>query len=285
MLKTQFSKIVVYIILAYALAWAIWLVGINVLSPMTAMSDERFFPFLLAGSFAPTIAALVVTGLSGDMSAMRSLLTSLIRVRVNWRIYLFTFFLLPLVGLLAYLILGIPGKIELWQFALSAIVLAPVNAFFGGIVFGAGPLGEEMGWRGIMQEHLQSTFNRFVLALIIGLIWTFWHLPLFAFEDWRNGLDLPLFAILYPVSLILIAFTMGHLWRWSKGSLFITIFFHAIVNITATALTNSEWWNLSGYSATQIYVTILVLFAIIAILAEIFSRTIFRSLMAAPSAT
>jgi uncharacterized protein len=275
-MKNPYNAILLFVLLAYGLSSAVWFSGFVLIDGLSDLQDERFTPFLFVGSFGPTVAALIVTGWYNGRSAVIDLLKRVVQVKVNWRVYLFAFFVLPTVGILLFLILGIRSQIPLWQIGLTMIPLAPVNALFGGILFGYGPLGEEMGWRGLMQEQLQARISPVLLALIIGVVWSFWHWPLFQFDSFRVGLDLPLFILLYTLSLVLIAFIMGHLWRWSRGSLFVAIFFHAVVNITTTGLTNGDWWQLEVVSNVQLYVLVLGTFALTAILAEMASRTFLR---------
>ena len=269
-------SILAFAVIAYAISWAIWLTGIVSIDGMTGIEDERFAGFLLAGSFGPTAAALVVAGFAGGRAAVVSLLKRLILVRVNWRVYIATFFLLPAIGLVFYLVLGISAKIAVWKIAVTMIALVPVNAFMSGIVFGVGPLGEEMGWRGFLQDRLRGRTRSIAAAIIVGLVWAFWHLPAFRFADFRNGLSWPQFVVLYPISTILIAFIMGHLWRWSSGSLFMAIFFHAVLNTTAANLMRDNWWNFGDLTALQIYVVILAILALTACVAELLSPMMFR---------
>src|SRR5690606_1948248 len=42
-----------------------------------------------------------------------------------------------------------------------------------------GPLAEELGWRGFALRQLDSKKDFVKSSLIIGVIWTFWHAPLF----------------------------------------------------------------------------------------------------------
>ena len=44
------------------------------------------------------------------------------------------------------------------------------------IFFGGGE--EEIGWRGYILPSLEERFGRWIGSGMLGLIWTFWHLPL-----------------------------------------------------------------------------------------------------------
>lgn len=265
-----------FVVSAYAISWAIWVSGMLSIEGLTGLEDERFAGFLLAGSFGPTLAALATAGFTGGGSSMINLLKSLFRVRVNWRVHVATFFLMPCIGLAFYLVLGISPRIELWKIAATMIALVPLNALVGGIIFGVGPLGEELGWRGYLQPRLQSAAGTAATAIIVGLVWAFWHLPVFRFADFRNGLELPQFIVLYPLSTILIAFSMGHLWRWSHGSVFVAVCFHAVLNTTAANLTRKNWWDFKELTQVQIYLAILAVFALTAVGTQLLSRLVFH---------
>ncbi len=265
-----------FVVIAYAISWAIWLTGMLAIDGLTSLEDERFVGFLLAGSFGPTIAALAMAGFTGGRPSIGRLLKGLTRVRMNWRVYVVTFFLMPGIGLLFYLVLGISPKIALWKIATTMVALVPLNAIVVGIILGVGPLGEELGWRGFLQARLQGRAGPVASAIIVGLVWAFWHLPVFRFADFRNGLDLSQFIVLYPLSTILVAFSMGHLWRWSKGSVFVAMCFHAVLNTTAVNLTRDNWWDFGNLTAVQIYLAILAVFALTACGTQVLSRMVFR---------
>jgi membrane protease YdiL (CAAX protease family) len=269
-------SIVIFVVIAYAISWAIWLTGMLSIDGLASLEDVRFAGFLLAGSFGPTVAALVMAGLTGGRGSVLSLLKRLVLVRVSWRVYVVTFFLMPVIGLLLYLVMGISAKIPLWKIATTMIALVPLNAIGVGVILGVGPLGEEMGWRGFLQSRLQGRAGSFTVAIVVGLVWAFWHIPVFRFAEFRNGLDWPQFVVLYPISAILVAFTMGHLWRWSNGSLLIAICFHGVLNTTAVNLTRANWWDFGDLTAMQIYLSILAIFALTACATHLLSRIVFR---------
>lgn len=261
-----------FLLLAYAFSWTTWQIGFSSIENLAASSEERFGIFLLIGSFGPSLAALMATFAFGGRDAVLSILRRLIKVQVAGAVYAFVFLALPAMGILLFVLAGVPAKIPFWKIALTMLPLSPLNALVGGIIFGSGPLGEEMGWRGVMQETLDKVFHPLLSALLIGLAWTLWHAPLFRFADFRAGLELPVFIPRYTLSLVLLSFILGHLWRWSGGSLFIAIFFHAIVNITAGKLTDAEWWQLDKFSNLQIYWLILATMFLTALLAEGLNR-------------
>jgi membrane protease YdiL (CAAX protease family) len=214
----------------------------------------------------------------GGFTSIGCLLSRLVRVKVNWKVYVMTFFVLPALGIAISLGLGISNKIDLSKIAITAVALMPVNALLGGVVFGIGPLGEEMGWRGFLQDRLQGQGSAVVIAIVVGAIWSVWHAPIaVTFDDFRSGLSLWEFAILYPVFTILLAFILGHFWRWSDGSLFIVIFFHAVSNMTLDMyLLNAGWWDFGDLTPVQVYLIILLVYALVALAAELTSRTILR---------
>lgn len=266
----------VFMVISCAASWGIWLIGILSVPGLSGVGDERFGLFLLLATFAPTLAAFVASGWLGGRGEATALLKSCVKLKVNWKVYLLVFFLLPIVGIGLYVACGVPARIELWKIAITAIPLMPVNAVMAGIVFGAGPLGEEAGWRGFLQARLQGTMNPVVTAVVIGLAWALWHLPIaFFFQDFRNGLTLPQFLALYPVSTILISYAMGHLWRWSGGSTFIAILFHAVMNQTASYLVSVTFWDFGAMTALQVYLLVLAAFALMTSFFEVLSRTAF----------
>jgi membrane protease YdiL (CAAX protease family) len=68
-----------------------------------------------------------------------------------------------------------------------------------------GPLNEEPGWRGFALPKLQRKYSSIIASIIIGIIWGFWHLPLYITGLYTGGFEGILGRLLWtiPLSLIL----------------------------------------------------------------------------------
>ena len=264
-------RVVRFVTLAYGLAWAIWLV------PMAAMAgayefNDAFFPFLVAGSFSPAVAAIVCKFKDEKWEGVKGLLQQACRVRFSMKAYAYALLMLPVLAALAYALLGIrAANPEESTLLYVTMVAAPINGLLG-LVTSVGPLGEELGWRGYLQPILSQRRNDVAAAVAMGLIWAFWHLPLFLFPEWRSGLDFPTFLLLYPLSAVMLSFIMTKLWRWSNRSVFLAMWFHSLVNsLLGLMTTDAEVFDFAGQSSVSVYVLILGILMVCCVLCEMAS--------------
>jgi membrane protease YdiL (CAAX protease family) len=222
-----------FVALAYLLSWTIWGVGALTNPDFAGMQDPRFQPWLLAGSFGPSAAALIVARLSGGRDGLRRLLASAVRVRAPIALWAVILFALPAIGSLFAVLLGLPATLPLGLLLLTMVVAAPINGLLGGVVFGVGPLGEELGWRGWLGNRLGVLHSPLRTAVVVGVAWSFWHLPLFWSPSFRLELPVWSFVPSYTLSLMLASFIMAHAWRASRGSLPMAMMFNGVMNVTA----------------------------------------------------
>jgi len=86
--------------------------------------------------------------------------------------------------------------------------------------------GEEMGWRGYVLPRLQAKYNALVSSLILGVIWSVWHLPKFFGTGSSEGRSFFWFTV-YTVS---VAVLYTWLYNNTRGSLLLVTLFHASGN-------------------------------------------------------
>lgn len=113
------------------------------------------------------------------------------------------------------------------------ILFMPMMIWGGGL--------EEIGWRGVFQPLLEKRFSFLGAALVEGVIWSVWHLPLwFVPNSTQGNMNFAAFT-LYTVSLGL---TLAAAYRMTK-CIWVTILIHAWGNTvlggmyTLTSLNNS----------------------------------------------
>lgn len=153
-----------------------WSIGIFAQQSM-AQSPVMGTVFAMVSGFGPSLAGIAVVFLFSGRVGLSKWLTRCLNWRIDWRWYAVAFFLPPAIMLLAITIHAAVGGTIPTSPAVGHIPLAIAN--FALVLLVGGPLGEEFGWRGYALPALTAKFGWRPASLIIGVIWGFWHLPLF----------------------------------------------------------------------------------------------------------
>lgn len=109
-----------------------------------------------------------------------------------------------------------------------------LNFLLSHIVFlGAGSiitLGEEVGWRGYLQEKIIRKFGLNQGFILLGIIWGYWHLPIIVMGF--NFPDHPVLGalLLMPLGTIFLGIFLGWLYVRSK-SIWVPALAHASANL------------------------------------------------------
>jgi membrane protease YdiL (CAAX protease family) len=245
--------IVAFYILAFAISWLGWIPG--------ALYERGMFPFTsplfnLLGGVGPTLAAVIVILARREENGIRNLFGGLLRLRASAGWYVVTFGFWIVVTLLAMLGVGIlsgQGFPAVGQFAWGSLPLILVTMLLSNV-------WEEIGWRGFALPRLQERYGDLMIAIIMGVLWEIWHLPLIlspaspmSSVPWYGG-------VLFSISLTVI---YTWLYQNTARSLFFVTIFHAMSN-TAAFVT----LELGAYASSYLYVvgvTVIVATAIILI--------------------
>jgi uncharacterized protein len=217
--------LITFFVLTYALSWAFEI-------PLVVLRDgiagiQGLVLNLLAAN-VPSVLAIVLTAMVFGRGSLRRLLGRLLIWRVNplwYVVVLGPFFLAG--GMIALnTLLGGPA-ISLDVPLLTAVIML---AFF---IFPGSAMGEEIGWRGYALPRLQTGRSALSASLILGVIWGFWHLPLyFAGQAGRPLSLLPLFV----VSTIALSVIITWMYNSTGGSLLLVVLLHATANLPLTLL-------------------------------------------------
>ncbi|OPD59143.1 CPBP family intramembrane glutamic endopeptidase [Bacillus anthracis] len=112
--------------------------------------------------------------------------------------------------------------------------------------FLAGPLGEELGWRGFAQIELQKKYSPLKASIIIGFWWGMWHLPIW-FTTGFVGMDLIKYILFFMISIISMKIVMTAFYNLNQN-LIIPIIIHQFFNFFI-GIINGNLINLIMYNA------------------------------------
>ena len=231
LVQTRWSNVahrhplMIFFALTYAVAWSLWM-------PLVIFRDGMpgglKFGLLLLGSLVPSSVAILLIAILHGTSGVGKLLRRLLM----WRIGLRWYVVVLAVPMLVPLALGLSVLLGGASPVVDATVIS-VLALFVFSIFPGSALGEELGWRGFALPHLQAGRGALGASIILGLLWGFWHLPLWLIgtESSPPGL-FPAFA----VSAIALSVILTWMYNSTGGSLLIVVLLHASSNLPLTIL-------------------------------------------------
>ena len=227
-----------FFILVFALTWPKSIVGaaysLSLISnpPSTTLNVLYVFG-------TPLVAAVIVTAVTHGWEGLKEWGKRLFRWKVGWKWVLISLTIYPLVTVAAFgiseLVNGRKWTIAImWRAGFEnvqenaiRIGLNPNNTWqIFAVLFAVSlivPIFEEGGWRAFAIPHLQEKYSALVSGLIIGVIWSVWHLPSF-FTVGSDHYGMPfLWFLMVIVSIsVLMVWIMNH----TNQSVLMTILFH-----------------------------------------------------------
>lgn len=240
-------------LLTYALSWSIWVAGwLAAGKPLETGASGTMMAAIFLGSFAPGLVAAALLARSGGANTVKAWLRDFVQFRCGWRAYAAALLPFPIALLILTALFGyvpMPDAAGGDAPALFYLTIFPVSILNGvaTVIMGAGPLGEEGGWRGYLLPRLLETYGEWRSSLIIGVVWSLWHLPVMAmFADWRDGIDFWTYLPLYTLSATALSCLMTRVWVIGRGSLVPVIWLHGLVNAVGPMAFNRELWS-SGW--------------------------------------
>ena len=224
------KKTYIFLLITIIWSWTFWLIGLNLLvNGINQESIGKFLIFFFTGVYGPSISAIVTTIIFEGFEGVSNLLKKLFIWNVPFKNYLYII-ILPII----FVIIGI-GLYNIFigdigSFDLMAFLSIPTILWAG---FYAGPLGEELGWRGFLLPELQKKHTNLKSAIIIGVIWFIWHIPLWwaPFGTLVSGESISFLPVItYFLMLICLSIIITWLVINSKGSVLVALLFHLSIN-------------------------------------------------------
>ena len=211
----------IFLGLSAALSWSIWFLpnpsrvlyisvaGWRVTWPLSNLK-------LVVGNCLPGVLALIWASAEGQLNY---LLSSLVAWRVERRWYVFAIvFPCGIFAIASVLVLTF-YETKLTQPTALILVNSLVSLLFG-------PIWEEMAWRAFALRKFQVRHSQMTAALIIGVYWAVWHIPM-----WNMTLSYltPTLLLVISVNLVCWSVIFAFLYDRSGQSLPVVILLHATI--------------------------------------------------------
>jgi len=243
-----------FLAVAVGMTWVFWLpaivLGVSFDSATGAL-------LLLAGLASPGVAGIAFVYLVYDDRGRADFWNRVTNVRRFGTRGLAVILLVPLgVTLLAGIVdLLFGGTGPAWgegvsRFGVNPLAILPA-LFFATLP----PLLEELGWRGYALDRLQLRWSALSASVILGVVWSVWHLPLFFIEGSYQH-DAVGFATtefwLFMLGIVALSPTFTWIYNGTERSVLGIIVLHGWVNFTAEVIVVPEvvyyplWFVLAG---------------------------------------
>jgi membrane protease YdiL (CAAX protease family) len=256
-----------YFLITFSWSWIFWI------SSAASGFDATSLPgnlLLGLGGLGPAISAIFLIAVTKNRNERRDYWQRVIdfkRIGADW--YLRLFLLIPIctlftVGTSFYY----SGNLESITRALGEMPkLGAILPFLIFMLF-FGPVPEELGWRGYALDGLQSKWNALSASLILGSIWSIWHLPLFFMEGTYQQTEVGLGTLdfwVFMVGMVVSSILFTWIYNNTHRSTLSAILFHFSINLSG------EIFSLSGLQ--RCYQTLLLLLSALVVLAVWGGRT------------
>jgi membrane protease YdiL (CAAX protease family) len=208
------------------------------------MDTAAGFAMLLLGVLGPMVTGIGFTYLTYGQEGRRDYWRRVVdfkRIGVRW--YLVILLFAPILNVLAALLDMLLGGIgATWGDAALNFVVAPLSIIPSILFATLIPFVEELGWRGYSLDRLQAKWSALVSTLILGSVWSLWHLPLFFVEGtYQANLGVGTLEFwVFMIGVVALSFPFTWIYNNTRRSTLAVILFHAMVNFTGEVIAITE---------------------------------------------
>lgn len=231
----------IYFAATFAWTWSLWILALLL---GLSMDTAAGFAMLLLGVLGPMVTGIGFTYLTYGQEGRRDYWRRVVdfkRIGVRW--YLVILLFAPILNVLAALLDMLLGGIgATWGDAALNFVVAPLSIIPSILFATLIPFIEELGWRGYSLGRLQAKWSALVSTLILGSVWSLWHLPLFFVEGtYQANLGVGTLEFwVFMIGIVALSFPFTWIYNNTRRSTLAVILFHAMVNFTGEVIAITE---------------------------------------------
>lgn len=252
--KLEIKRLVIYLALAFAMAWAIFFAFI-LTGHRWDNSNPNLESFTGMGMLVPFLAHVLTRKITKEGFAMTGKDSMMLGISLKdkkWIFYLIAMFL-PWIyfeaghalNLLCYPEIFDPEGYKQFEISKNMVVFLPLISILQGTLVSFAAFGEEGGWRGYMMPKLIKLMGTKKAVVGGGIIWGLWHAPLTCVGH-NYGTDYPGFPylgiLLMCISCTFFGIALTYI-TVKSGSVWPAAIMHAVNNANPSILavfTNTE---------------------------------------------
>ncbi|MEA5515386.1 type II CAAX endopeptidase family protein [Nodularia sp. UHCC 0506] len=276
---SQKNRILLYLVITLSISY-LYQVFITVVAPDIA--SEKFSNLALILMYFPGVIAIVFTSIFKEGWSNLGLK---IRRPIFWLYSLVIPLIITILLLVFIQLLGGEQKVFSMQgYNVSFLDKTPVslvtfiplfslNFTVTACLTGIFTIGEELGWRGYLQNKMIQVFGLIPGVVILGLVWGYWHLPIILMG--YNFPEYPILGALIFMPLTTIGFSLIFAWlTLSSKSIWPAVLGHGAIN---TLLSDSVIDRIEVPEKILLYLLIVGLWLIAGIIAGIKLNSDYKS--------
>lgn len=245
MLKKEHKEVIIFFIITIFLSLFVFWGPIAIFKiPTVNLVEGAAGPawaimLFIIGGFVPSITGIILTAVFEGKKGTKQLLKQAFKINIGFKwfntiILISVYFTVSLI--IIYSVLG--GNFDYSQFLIQLPTIFPLIIL--------GPLSEEYGWRGFALKRLLKIVHPNLASLVVGLIWSLWHLPLFYMAGTsQHEFNIPFLAFL--ISITSCSFIYTYIYIKTNGNLFSAVLFHWIytyvIQVVSTTIVRSDLYN------------------------------------------
>ncbi len=227
-----------YLLLTFGISWILW--ALLALTQIDITTNLRVGLIYVLGGFGPTIGGIITVHTTQNLLKIRNFWQRVLeprRIQPRWLLVILGLY--PALTLLSFLIVTVvSGTPPDFSYLGELLRDPPLLIIIALSVVLIGPVSEELGWRGYLQDWLQERFSPLVTSLWMGFAWWLWHVPLVLVvgsDLYGSAIDATfVFGFLGTTILYSILFTW--VYNHNERSVLAAILMHFSINLTANLL-------------------------------------------------
>lgn len=241
--KKRFGQILVWVIVTAIIlglmAWRLQVGNASGIDPLP--NDTQLTPVIwITGIFASILGGWVISSARCGNVDVRARMASILPQAKNLGWTLLAIVIYPIMvlaswGIASALGLGVEMPASWGQPLMDVVPLALLSFLLTFFMTGG---NEEPGWRGFLQPELQKKMSPLGAALIVSLVWSLWHLPLYL-NGFYGG---PIVGGMIGSGIfrILLSIFLAWFYNRSGGNVLAMIILHTTFNMAVNFLPTSD---------------------------------------------